>query len=92
MNEKETIAQWPEVKELVSEARVEASIQAGVAIRKDCDFKIINLLHLLYDQCLVRHDMNGILQIDERDIMMDRHLGYYWLVMKGERQALKETK
>jgi len=85
----EQIKNWPETKQLVSEARIEASIQAGLAIRKDCEFKIINLLHLLYDKCRVRSDLEGILMFDERDIIADIHLGHYWMNMKSERQALK---
>lgn len=92
MDKKECIRNWPETKELVNEARIEASIQTGLAIRKGCEFKIINLLHLLYDKCRVRSDMQGILQIDERDIIMDKHLGHYWQQMKREKQALKQGK
>ncbi len=82
------IKNWPETKQLISEARVEASIQAGLSIREDCEFKIIHLLHLLYDKCLIRHDKR-ILELDERDIMVSPQLGYYWCKMKRENQALK---
>ncbi len=72
-------------KELIKEAQIKASIQAGLAIRKDCEFKIIQLLHLLYDKCIIRHDSCGVLQFDERSVIADNQLGHYWLKMKHER-------
>lgn len=87
MVDKATIAQWPEVQELVNEARLECARQNYLANDSNIECVAIGVLSRLYDKCRQDSSMHRRLIIDEIDIMADAHLHRWWhkmLKARGE--------
>ena len=87
--EKSQIANMPEVRELVGEARIAASTEAYLAVSSDHDYKIIALFTKLIG--ITRYNPSKMTYFfDWHDLVSERALHHYWCkameIVKSEQE------
>lgn len=86
MVDKAAIAQWPEVQELVTEARLEDAKRTYLANDDIREHAIIWILSILHDSCM-RDDRNRQFVLPDKNLMADSRLSHYWRKMLKAREG-----